>query len=285
MNTNGKIFVGIVTCNRPDFFYQCYDSIKNDSNINILAVVNDGKEDVKVNSNTYYIKHLENKGVSISKNDLFRYALEQKAEHIFILEDDCQIVDNKVWDLYINASKKTGIKHFNFGPGSPWNRVQEDPSIIGNLSLRHLAKQDTPANPKLVVEYTSDVKIAMYTHIVGMFAYFHSSILEEVGLFDETFYNAWEHVEHTYRIIKAKKYTPFWWFADIQGSENYIKEAKEEKAKSSLAKNEEQFMKQTVDGLQHFYKLHNTVPGHIPPASKEEVVKTLREIYDNRSKN
>ncbi len=282
MSTNNKIFVGVVTCNRPDFFYQCYDSIKNDSNIDILAVVNDGKEEVKVDSNTHYIKHLENKGVSISKNDLFKYALEQKAEHIFILEDDCQIIDNKVWNLYINASKQTGIKHFNFGPGSPWNRVQEDPSIIGNLSLRHLAKQDTPANPKLVVEYTSDVKIAMYTHIVGMFAYFHSSILEEVGLFDETFYNAWEHVEHTYRIIKAKKYTPFWWFADVQSSEEYIKEAKEEKAKSSLAKNEEQFMKQTVDGLQHFYKLHNIVPGHIPPASKEEVIKTLKEIYNNR---
>lgn len=285
MNTKEKIFVGIVTCNRPDFFYQCYNSIKNDSNIDILAVVNDGKEDVEVDTNTHYIKHPENKGVSISKNDLFRYALDQKAEHIFILEDDCQIVDSSIWNLYINASKQTGIKHFNFGPGSPWNRVQEDPNIIGNLSLRHLAKQDTPPNPKLVVEYTTDIKIAMYTHIVGMFAYFHSSILEKVGLFDETFYNAWEHVEHTYRIIKAKKYTPFWWFADVQGSENYIKEAKEEKAKSSLAKSEDQFMKQTVDGLQHFYKLHNTVPSHIPPASKEEVIKLLKEIYDNRSKN
>jgi GT2 family glycosyltransferase len=282
MNTNGKIFVGVVTCNRPDFFYQCYNSIKSDSNIDILAVVNDGKEDVKVDSNTHYIKHLENKGVSISKNDLFKYALEQKAEHIFILEDDCQIINNNVWDLYIHASKQTGIKHFNFGPGSPWNRVQENPNVIGNLSLRHLAKQDTPPNPKLVVEYTSDIKIAMYTHIVGMFAYFHSSILEEVGLFDETFYNAWEHVEHTYRIIKVKKYTPFWWFADIQGSENYIKEAKEEKAKSSLAKNEEQFMKQTVDGLQHFYKLHNIVPSHIPPATKEEVIVTLRQIYNSK---
>jgi GT2 family glycosyltransferase len=285
MSTKEKIFVGITTCNRSDFFNQCYNSIKNDKNIDIVAVVNDGKEEINVDTNIHYIKHDTNKGVSISKNDLFRYALEQNAEHIFILEDDCQIIDSKVWELYIDAYKKTGIKHFNFGPGSPWNRVQEDPSIIGNLSLRHLAKQNTPPNPKLIVEYTPQLKIAMYTHIVGMFSYFHSSVLKEVGLFDETFYNAWEHVEHTYRIIKAKKYTPFWWFADVHGSENYIKEAQDEKAKSSLAKNEEQFMKQTIDGLNHFYKLHNTVPSQIPPVSKEEVIKTLKEIYDNRSKN
>jgi len=283
MNTKKeKIFVGIVTCNRPDFFNQCYNSIKDDKNIDIIAVVNDGKEEVNVDSKIHYIKHDTNKGVSISKNDLFRYALEQDAEHIFILEDDCYIVNPDVWNLYINAYKTTGIKHFNFGPGSPWNRVQDDPSIIGNLSLRHLARQDTAPNPKLVVEYTPELKIAMYTHIVGMFAYFHSSILKEVGLFDETFYNAWEHVEHTYRIIKAKKYTPFWWFGDVEGSENYIKEAKEEKAKSSLAKNEEQFMKQTIDGLQHFYKLHNIVPSHIPPATKEGVIKTLKEIYNKK---
>jgi hypothetical protein len=118
-----------------------------------------------------------------------------------------------------------------------------------------------------------------------MFTYFHSSILKEVGLLDEEFYNAWEHVEHTYRIIKAGKYTPFWWFADIKNSEQYIKEAENEKANTSLASNEENFMKQVHEGLKHFYKLHQTVPAQIKAEDQTEVINIIKKIYDNRPKN
>jgi glycosyltransferase involved in cell wall biosynthesis len=285
-----KIGIGIITCNRPHYFYECIKSI--DKNIiGSIVVVNDGKdlnEEIKEylnNSNIHYILNEKNLGVSKTKNKALKYLLEQDCEHIFVLEDDCIIGDNNVWNKYIKAYEVTGIPHFNFGPGSPWNRKQDDPSIIGDLSKRQLAKQNTSPNPKLTVQHKDGVVLCMYEHIVAMFTYFHNSILKEVGFLDEEFYNAWEHVEHTYRIIKAGKYTPFWWFADIEGSENYIKEAENEKANTSLASNEEKFMKQVQEGLQHFYKLHNTVPSHIRAESKEEVIKTVKKIYDNRSKN
>jgi GT2 family glycosyltransferase len=283
-----KIGVGIITCNRKEYFYDCLKSIDLDK-VDKIVVINDGKDlDNDVKSflqlkNIEYILNEKNLGVGKTKNKALKFLLEEKCEHIFILEDDCIITNNDVWKKYIEAYNITKVHHFNYGPASPWNRKQEKFSLIGDLSKRHLAKQDTEPNPKLVVEYKEGFSLSLYEHIVAMFTYFHSSILNEVGLLDEGFYNAWEHVEHTYRIIKAGKYTPFWWFADISGSENYIKEAKNEKANTSLASNEEKFMKQVEEGLKHFYSIHKTIPSMIQAKSKQEVLNTLKNIYDNRT--
>ena len=285
-----NIGIGIITCNRPDYFNQCIKSIDLDK-IQKIVVVNDGSDlndDFKkffTENKIEYILNEKNLGVSKTKNKALKYLLDKDCEHIFILEDDCIIADNQIWEKYINAYNITGIPHFNYGPGSPWNRKQENPNIIGDLSKRHLAKQTTEPNPKLVVEYKEGISISLYEHIVAMFTYFNKYILDEVGLLDETFYNAWEHVEHTYRIIKKGKYTPFWWFADISGSENYIKEAENEKANTSLASNEEKFMKQVQEGLKHFYFLHNTVPSQIQPETQKNVINIIKKIYDNRPKN
>ena len=202
------------------------------------------------------------------------------------MEDDCIIIDNNVFQEYIRISKATGLKHFNFGPGSPWNRKQKDPTIIGDLSKRHLAAQDGEPFPKMTVTYKrDDISVSLYEHIVAMFCYFNAKALEDVGLMDERFYNAWEHVEHTLRFIKKGYYSPFWWFADITGSEKYIKEAENEKANTSLSKNEEQFAKQTIDGLQIFYELHQTVPSMIAPAFIKDIKPFLKQIYDRNKYN
>jgi GT2 family glycosyltransferase len=279
-----KIGVGIITCNRPLYFKECYESIDRNT-VNEVVVVNDGKplpENIKILPTDHFIQNEQNLGVSKTKNKAIRSLLEKNCEHIFILEDDCIITDNNIWEKYIQAYNTTNIPHFNYGPASPWNRQQDNPAIVGDLSKRHLAKQDTPPAPKLTVQYSKDFALTFYTHIVAMFTYFHKSILEEVGLLDEGFYNAWEHVEHTYRIIKRGKYSPFWWFADVEGSEKYIKEAKDEKANSSLASSEDEFMKNTYKGLQHFHKLHNIVPSHIYPATQDEVVNFLKRIKNER---
>jgi GT2 family glycosyltransferase len=282
-NNKEKLGVGITTCNRFEYLTQCLESI-DEAQIDSLVVVNDGKDlpdnlkKILQQKRAFYILNEKNLGVAKTKNKVLKYLLEQECDHIFALEDDCVITSNAVWSKYIEASKKTNIPHFNYGPGSPWNRVQDDPSIIGDLSKRQQAKQTGMPNPRLIVEYSASVKLALYQHIVAMFTYFHSSVLKEVGLMDETFYNAWEHVEHTYRIIKAGKYSPFWWFADIADSADYVKEAENEKANTSLARDEQTFMKQVHEGLAHFRKLHNTVPSEIPSLSKEDVLTVLKNL-------
>ena len=48
--------------------------------------------------------------------------------------------------------------------------------------------------------------------------------LEECGLMDESFSNAWEHVEHTLRLAKAGFTAPWRGAADATGSENWLAE-------------------------------------------------------------
>jgi GT2 family glycosyltransferase len=282
-----KIGVGITTCNRPEYFKQCFDSIDLEK-IDHLVVVNDGNPfDFDIQSDkVIFIQNEKNIGVGRSKNKIFKRLLTLKCDHVFTMEDDCIIINSDVFQEYIRISKATGIKHFNFGPGSPWNRKQQDPTVIGDLSRRHLATQDGEPFPKMVVTYKKDdISVSLYEHIVAMFCYFDAKALEDVGLMDERFYNAWEHVEHTLRFIKKGYYTPFWWFGDITGSEKYIKEAENEKANTSLSKNEEQFAKQTIDGLQVFYELHQTVPSMIAPALARDIKPLLKQIYDRNKHN
>lgn len=278
-----KIGIAIISKDREHYFTGCLKSI-DINKIDEIVVVNDGKD---FNSETKellkspkieYIHNEKNLGVAKTKNKGLRYLLEKKCDHIFVLEDDCIISNNNVWEEYIKAYKITKIPHFNFGPGSPWNRQQENNYLKGDLYKRHLAKQTGDPTPKLVVDYGNNVKIALYEHIVAMFVYFNSSILKKVGLLNEEFYNAWEHVSHTYDIIKAGYYTPFWWFADIANSQDFIKEAENEKANTSLAKNDETYMKQVYEGLNVFQKLHGTIPGYIRPSTKQEVLQSLKNI-------
>ena len=69
-----KIGIGIVTCNRPDFFLKCIRSIPNEFT---LVVVNDGSdfEDIQKlqeKINFYYIHNKVNIGVGKSKNKIFK---------------------------------------------------------------------------------------------------------------------------------------------------------------------------------------------------------------------
>jgi GT2 family glycosyltransferase len=281
-----KIGVGIITCDRPEYLKDLLESLDRDF-IDRLIIIDDGNKKVLTEHDKVdYINHTSGRiGVGKAKNIAMKYLLDEGCEHIFILEDDCTIKDCNVFKLYIDAYRETGIKHFNFGPASPWNRIQEKPEIIGNLSKRGEASQLGEPNPKMVINYNNDVSISLYEHIVAMFSYYHASVLNEVGLMNERFYNAWEHVEHTFRIIKNGDYTPFWWFADVTGSEDYIKEQENEKANTSLAKNEEEFMKRVQKGLDVFWYIHGTIPSMIPSVHSSEIKPLLKKIYDKHKNN
>jgi len=278
-----KIGVGIITCDRPEYLTDLLNSIDKKF-IDRLIIVDDGnKKALAAHPKVDYIRQTEGRiGVGKAKNIAMKNLLDEECEHIFILEDDCTITNHDVFKKYIEAYKDTGLKHFNFGPASPWNRVQVDKTMIGDLSRRGEASQKGDPNPKMIVTYKSGLKIHLYEHIVAMFSYYHATVLEQVGLMDERFYNAWEHVEHTLKIIKAGYYSPFWWFADIEGSENYIKEQEGEKANTSLAKNEEEFMKRVQDGLKVFYEIHQTVPSMISSPHPDAIKGVLKRIYDNK---
>jgi GT2 family glycosyltransferase len=273
------VFVGIVTCDRLDYFEKCYSSVKAASGVDIIAVCNDGKNEVPLDPGTEYIKHTTNKGVGVSKNDLLKLALSKpEVEHIFLLEDDMLIKDPNAFLAYIAAAKKSGIYHLNYGPGSPFNRKQD---FHFDLHNRHLCSHDSPLNPKLIVEYGDGIRMAFYEHTVAMLSYFHRKVLEVVGLHDEKFYNAWEHVDLTYRIIKAGYHPPFWWFADVADSDQLVSEAPGAIDNSSIANKSEQWAKNVYGGRDYYLKKHGHYPNQPPYVSKEEVVAIIKKLKLN----
>ena len=123
---NTKIGVGIITCDRPDYLKGLLDTlVACESTIDELVVVNDGKT---VNVELFkgeWILNENNLGVGKSKNKALRYLLNKNCDYIFLIEDDMLILDKNIFNKYIEAYKLSGIHHFNYGPGSPFNRKQD----------------------------------------------------------------------------------------------------------------------------------------------------------------
>jgi len=282
-----KIGVGIITCDRPDYLKGLLNSLDG-VNIDCLYIINDGKPLKEHNLNIELNERLclheqtpQRQGVAKAKNQAMKYLLNKNCDYIFVIEEDMLILDKEVLNKYIEAHKLSGIHHFNYGPGSPFNRKQ---NIQFDLHNRHLLEQDTEVNPKLIIEYSKDIKVALYEHTVAMFSFFTKEILEKVGLIDEEFYNAWEHVDHTYRIIKAGYHPPFWWFADLADSHKLLTEAPGAIDNSSIANKSDEWAKNVYGGREIYFKKHGHYPNQPPYVSKEKVIETVKQIKNDYSR-
>lgn len=274
-----KIGIGIITCNRRGFLESLLESIVSCKDvIDELVIVNDGDElsDLSTTLSPTLLQNKENVGVGKSKNRAMQHLLDKKCDYIFIIEDDMIVLDPSVFDKYIQAYKKSGIHHFNYGPGSPFNRKQ----TIQNFDLhnRHLLDQQSEPKPRLVIDYGDDVKVSLFEHTVAMFSFFTREVLEEVGLYDEAYYNAWEHVDHTYMIIKAGYHPPFWWFADIYDSHKYLTEAPGAIDGSSIANDDEQWKKNVYGGREIYKNKHGHYPNQPPLSDKHQTCEVLKQL-------
>jgi GT2 family glycosyltransferase len=275
MDSKYKIGIGIITCDRPDYLKSLLASINiKDPNIYEFIIVDDGL--TPVNEPDYVVYKTEGRiGVGKAKNIALKRLVHIECDYIFIIEDDIIIKDQNIFEQYIEAHKISGIHHFNFGPGSPFNRKQKIQGF--DLYNRHELDEESKPNPKLIVDYKTN-KIALYQHITGMFSFFTRECLTNVGLIDEDYKNAWEHVDHTNRIINAGYHPPFWWFADIADSLKYIDSQKDAIQNSTTSKNTAEWM-QNVQNNAEIYKRKN---GHYPAqtlqASQDTVLNLLKRI-------
>jgi hypothetical protein len=132
----------------------------------------------------------------------------------------------------------------------------------------------------MIVDY-GKCKIAMYMHTVAMFSYFTQKVINTVGFHDENFQNAWEHIEYTARIGKARLTTPFWWFADIFDSVRYIKEQENAIANSSIIKDETKWKDNIQKGIDYHTKRYGFHPSGYPQISAEETIASLKKLKEN----
>jgi GT2 family glycosyltransferase len=259
-----KIGVSIITYNRPDFFKKCYDSIPQDR-IDELLIVNDGSNLPFNIQDTKIIQHETNKNVGESKNDAMRHLLDCGCDYIFTLEDDIIIKDNNIFENYINASKETGIQHFNFG-----------------YSQRENLDQNLKPVWRKIIEYKNS-KIVLNQNILGAFTFYTRKALQTVGLHHKDFNKGHgDHLELTYRSYKHGLTTPFWWFSDVYGSWDMI-ENQSNFTTDSKVRNPETIQKYFNEARQIFKRLHGLDIFEIPNLNENEVINCLKLLKNENN--
>lgn len=228
-----KIGVGIVTCDRPAFLKKCIKSINKDW-YDELVIINDGFQRIE-QSGMNIINNEVNQGVGKSKNKAIKFLLERGCEHIFLVEDDVIFLQN-AFEAYIEASKKTRVKHFNY-------------CLHGQDN-----KQNNTPNPRKIFEIRGQ-RVALYFNVYGACSYYHRSVLEEIGLIDEVYINAMEHVDHTMIAINYKYHPPFRWFIDLENSNQYIVDQDYHHDKSTIRRGN--WMENFRKGVERFKQKHN----------------------------
>ena len=264
-----KIGLGVITCNREDFYKKCYESIPLDV-VDKLITINDGAKLKGQYPDSDILTHDNNKGVGISKNEAMQHLLDHECEHIFIMEDDIIIKDETVFRKYIDTASVSGIWHLMYGYHGPANKTH-----------------DKNINPRAVIDY-GEHKVALNMHCVGAFCYYHKGVLKNVGLMDEAFKNAWEHVEHSYQIVKKGLLPGYWWWPDVANSCEYLDELacsedsstiRWEDADKKIPKKD--WQENIQKGMQHFLNKHNYTPVQVPDLPFETIQSNLKFIKTN----
>lgn len=261
-----RIGVAIITCNRKDFLITLLDSInKCKDSIDELVIINDG-DVLDINPNFgKLVNNPTNLGVCKSKNYGMRYLLDRECDYIFVIEDDMKILREDIFQAYVAACKETGIQHMMFAYHGPANK--------GNISGGR-------PMPRKIIDY-GKLKVSLNVNCVGSFCFYTKKSLEEVGLFDEEFdKNNFEHVEHSYRLAKAGYSTPYWWWADLSNSLEYITEQACSEVNSAIRRGNDWFEKIKWSALL-FKKKHGYLPAWndpVPDTPLSEVLNFLKRV-------
>jgi SAM-dependent methyltransferase len=260
---DGKVVgCGITTFNRPEQLQRLCKTLPMDI-IDYLVIVNDG-EPYALSVPGYAHHFLQNEcnlGVAKSKNKALDYLLACGADHIFLIEDDIFVRDPEVFSRYVQVAGLTGIQHMNFSQHGMMNKTP-----------------DGRPNPRVTIEYSQALNVPFYPHCVGAFSYYSKQCLLDVGGMDEGFYNAFEHVEHTLRVIQAGQHPCFWYFADIPDSAAYLGDDAWSVEQSTISsRHDHQMIAQRAAA--YFQEKHGVPPVGIPLASSDEFVASVRDIH------
>lgn len=224
-----KIGVGIVTYNRPGYFRVAMASV--DQHLGFADEViayHDGPRPEGYDWDDTRIKFgKENKGVAHAKNQLIRELLSRGCEYLFIMEDDMEIVSRNAIVHYLAAHRMTGVPHLLFAHHGP-----------GNAQLDSLVGKDSP--------------LLYWKACVGAWNFYTREVIETVGYMDENFRNAWEHVEHTWRIMKHFG-APYGYYPDVIDSQRFIREQDGAIENSSIGQQDNpERLKVIIEGLEYW---------------------------------
>lgn len=151
----------------------------------------------------YYTKVIKlDSNIAKSKNKALKEFLKSDKKYIFLIEENCKVVDDSVYQKFIEASEATGIHALMW------------------------ARQDV--NKRL--PFDDDKWIQYYADFVSSFSMFTKEAVETVGFMDEEMPpNTWQDLEYAKRVGDKELSTPFGMFAAPRGIDNCFKITKPEK--------------------------------------------------------
>lgn len=230
-----KIGIGIVTYNRPDYFKVAIDSVIEHllDVVDEIVVYNDASTveyeygnltpDIAVKVGT------KNKGVGYAKNRCMEELMDRGCDFIFIMEDDMEILSKNAVIDYMAAYKISGVDHMMFAHHGPGNQYAG-----------------------MLIDVTGPIE--WYATCVGSYCFYTRELLEKVGLMDEKFINAWEHVEHTRRSMLSHG-VPYGYYPDVVGSRESIREQEGSIDHSSIGQQDNpKRIKVIITGLEYWKK-------------------------------
>ncbi|KHN49252.1 glycosyltransferase family 2 protein [Pectobacterium fontis] len=256
---NKKVGVGIATYNRPEGLLKLYNSLPFDV-IDEIIIVNDGDRQLHFDEIPHLVINNEtNLGVGKTKNIALRYLLSKKCEHFFLLEDDIYIKDPAVFERYISVSKATGLQHLNFSQHGNGNK-----------------DENKKPRPNLTVSY-DEFELPLYGFCVGAFSYYTKRCLDKIGLMDENYFNALEHVDHTIMVYKAGMHTSFGYCPDIPNSWDYIGDDEWSESQSTIHRRDN-FNQIASVAMQYFREKHGCSPIDFMEKDQRKVIAMLKGI-------
>lgn len=131
-----------------------------------------------------------------NKNKALKEFLKTDKDYFFLVEENCEVLDKKVFDVFVKTSKKTGIQALMYPRGSLNKRKEfdEDP----------------------YVDYWSD--------FVSSFMMFTREAVEKAGFLDEDMpANTWQELEYAKRVGDLGLSAPFGMFAAPKDTDKYFK--------------------------------------------------------------
>lgn len=254
----GKIGIGITTYNSESYFKDLYNSIQGCS-VDDIVVVNGG-DPYSSQYNCNWLQHSSNYYPAICRNDCINFLLNRQCEHIFLIEDDMIIKDKNIFNQYIKASRASGLRYFSFVSTS---------SYTGSPDKR---------TPKLTVEYKNNVKICLYQNMCNEFTYHHYTCFETTGTYDSQFRDPFD-IDLAYRESKQDYCAPFWWFADIEKSDDYICNNPVAVSRLQSEDRPDGSREQRIMEQWRLFELkHKIQVNQIPCATKDQVISKLKVI-------
>ena len=247
-----SVGVCINTYNREATFQECFNSLPRNK-IDELVVVKDGGKNYNCldKLDCTVLDFPSSNSIATSKNAGLAYLMHKKCEHIFLIEDDIAIKKDTVFDAYIDTGERTGIYHLLF------SKIKDNP---------------------IIETYDG---IDLHKKCQGAFTYMLRGIIKNIGGLDQKFINALEHVDWTYRCGLAGLVPPFWYFADMHGSENYLEEIQ---GSESTISHKENYIKNLQLSVNHWFTKHQVHVKDIPMHDMNYTRMVMDKIKINYSK-